>query len=207
MARPRKYTMEETKQQANRDKSTQSYAKCQDVIWACHKEVYEENKKCRGSSRIRGSNVRELIERRPGSSRVDSVSHQSPKVIPQNDAFIALGIHSRRILHDFEAYTNTDDIITYVKSLMRQYFSHNKHNIGTFTVPLDQLYEFRRMYEDVLAEALQAEGCTTRRDAMEKAGKPIMDVIAYVEDIWCTAIEGPGPLRLAYTHKRLAWQH
>lgn len=120
---------------------------------------------------------------------------------------IVICVHAKRIEVNFQAFI-TSDPVTYTKSVMRWYFCDHMMQgwIDVFTMPLDQLYEWCDAYETVLAEALQAEGCTLRRAVLQKVGQPLTDTIRYLEDIWCSAIDGPGALRNAYSKKTLAWQ-
>ncbi|SJL17953.1 uncharacterized protein ARMOST_21524 [Armillaria ostoyae] len=120
---------------------------------------------------------------------------------------IAICVRAKHIEVDFQAFI-TSDLVTYTKSVMHRYFcDHTMQGlIDVFTVPLDRLYKWRDAYETVLAEALQAEGCTPRRAALQKAGQPLTDTIRYLEDIWCLVIDGPGALCDAYSKKTLAWQ-
>ncbi|KAK0433182.1 hypothetical protein EV421DRAFT_1741780 [Armillaria borealis] len=130
-----------------------------------------------------------------------------PKPSPPPDPMIAICVCAKRVEVDFQAFI-ASDLVTYTKGVMRQYFcDHTMQGlIDVFTVPLDRLYEWRDTYDTVLADALQADGCTPRREVIQKVGQPLMGTIRYLEDIWCSAIDGPGALRGAYSKKTLAWQ-
>ncbi len=120
---------------------------------------------------------------------------------------IAICVRAKRIEVDFQVFI-TSDLVTYTKSVMCWYFCDHtmQGRISVFTMPLDRLYEWHDAYETVLAEALQAEGCTPTRAALQKVGQPLTDTIRYLEDIWCSAIDTPGALCDAYSKKTLAWQ-
>ncbi|PBK70785.1 hypothetical protein ARMSODRAFT_974047 [Armillaria solidipes] len=119
-----------------------------------------------------------------------------PKPSPPPNPMIAICVRAKRVEVNFQAFIASDPV-TYTKGVMCWYFcDHTMQGlIDVFTVPLDQLYEWRDAYDTVLADALQADGCTPRREAIQKAGQPLMDTIWYLEDMWCSAIDGPGALR------------
>ncbi|SJL14291.1 uncharacterized protein ARMOST_17747 [Armillaria ostoyae] len=175
----------------------------QESIRKKRKVAYQNSKKNKQVRRIGGSRALELRNPSAGGS---NTTQSPPKVVKVNP-MIALGVRAKHIKFDFKNYIDTDPV-AYTRSLMRKYFSDHVHQgrMDVFTLPLDRLYEWHHSYEEVLAEVLQVEGCTPRRDSVQKAGQPLFDAIRYLEDIWCSVIEGPAALRTAYNKKLLAWQ-
>ncbi|KAK0438397.1 hypothetical protein EV421DRAFT_1738453 [Armillaria borealis] len=202
MGHPKKHVTEESRLAANRDKSNHSYAKNQNAIRLRRKDVYKKSGQDKHLHQIRGSNALEL--RKATSSH----SQPMPSVVEnKSDPMIELCVRAKRIEVDFGAFIDNDPV-AYAKSLMHRYFCDRiiQGCIKVFTDPLSQLYEWRTSYETVLDAVLQLDGCSPRRAAMQKVGQPLWDTIGYLENIWCSAIEGPKELRDAYNRKRLTWQ-
>ncbi|PBK59518.1 hypothetical protein ARMSODRAFT_1027368 [Armillaria solidipes] len=206
MAWPTKYTTEEAKRQSNREKSSRSYMKNQEAIQERRQKKYQEaqSKRNHRTRRIGGTNALELVQTPRPSSSTPATSAEQPS--SQCREVVRLAVRAKRIQHDFEEFTCGLDAVKYAESLIQAYFAEGDGKINVFTDPLEHTYEFQRLYDDVLKDLLQAEGCTPRRDAVEKAGQPIKDVISFLEDIWCVAIEGRTELCLAYKRGRLIWQ-
>ncbi|KAK0231991.1 hypothetical protein EDD85DRAFT_955828 [Armillaria nabsnona] len=178
--------MEEAKKQSNQEKSSRSYARNQEVIRERRKTKYLETQKCIGLFRIGSTNALESVQTLiPSSSTPATMAEQPPS---QCREVIWLATHAKRIQHDFDDFVSGLDPVEYVESLIRTYFTDGDTKIGVFTDPLEHIYEFQRLHDKVLGDLLQAEGCTPRRDAVEKGGQPIKEVISLLQDI-CNLFE------------------
>lgn len=140
---------------------------------------------------------------RPSSCTLATTAEQPPS---QRREVIWLATHAKRIQHDFDDFVSGLDSVEYMESLIQTYFADGDTKIGMFTDPLEHIYEFQRLHDKVLGDLLQAEGCTPQRDAVEKGGQLINEMISLLQDIWCVTIEGPMELHLVYKRRRLSWQ-
>ncbi len=132
-----------------------------------------------------------------------------PSPPPPPDPFPKLSAEGKAIVQEFEDFLAGRTPSSYVENLLGKYFknsSRRQGQIAIFVEPLDDLYRMRKAYTSIAAKALETDGPSDHQKVLETSGKPIEQLISWLEDIWRAAIDGPYHLRISYNRRKLAWQ-
>lgn len=97
----------------------------------------------------------------------------------------------------------------FARGLLREYYTGSDSQIGhaeLFSAPLDRVNALQETHAEVMADFLQADGCSDAYRNLQELDKRIDSLVKALEDMCCHALEGPVALVQVYNCHTLYWQ-
>ncbi|SJL13077.1 uncharacterized protein ARMOST_16514 [Armillaria ostoyae] len=204
MARPKKYSTAEERRQAKRESNNRSYSKNRDKTSHRRKEKYRNNK-----HRQRHTRVSPIKTARAPQPVKEVLSSETPATQPAQRVLTTLRGCSSVVEQRFTALLLKRSVKDFARDLLRDYCTGSDSQMGhaeLFSAPLDRVNALQETHAEVMAEFLQADGCSDAYRDLEQLDNRIDSLVKALEDMFCYALEGPAALVQAYNRRTLYWQ-